>query len=479
MRSLRNLVSSFGLWAIALGAGASDRDEMLAYLDSASGVYQALAMTIWDNAELGYQETRSSALLQETLAAEGFEIEAGVAGIPTAFVASYGSGKPVIGLLAEFDALPGISQSSAPLREPIEGKNAGHACGHHLFGAGSTAAAVAIKRWLAANPGSGTIRLYGTPAEEGGSGKVYMVRAGLFEDTDAVLVWHPADRNSADYSATLANKSAKFRFSGVSSHAAVAPERGRSALDGVEAMNFMVNLLREHVPQESRIHYVITSGGSAPNVVPDFAEVFYYVRHPNAETLKGIWSRVMDAAEAAAQGTGTTMEAEVIHGNHSVLPNEALARVMHKNLTQVGGVQYDAQERDYARRITATLNLDENLEGREAQVEPLKFLQLMGSTDVGDVSWRVPTTEMRAATWVPGTSPHTWQAIAAGGTSIGGKGMLVAAKTLALTAADLYEQPELLVAAREEFETRLGPNFRYEALLGDRDPPLDYRKGVE
>ena len=467
------------LTTLSLVSQAADRDQAIAYLDSAAADYQTLAMTIWDHAELGYQENRSSSLLQETLAAEGFSIEAGVADIPTAFVASYGSGEPVIGLLAEFDALPGISQSNEPVRQPVEGKNSGHACGHHLFGAGSIAAAVAVKRWLAANKRSGTVRLYGTPAEEGGSGKVYMVRAGLFEDTDAVLVWHPADRNSADFSATLANKSAKFRFRGVSSHAAVAPERGRSALDGVEAMNFMVNMLREHVPQETRLHYVITSGGSAPNVVPDFAEVFYYVRHPNAETLKGIWTRVIAAAEAAAMGTGTTLEAEVIHGNHSVLPNEALATVMHRNLSRVGGVRYNKAERDYANKITSTLDLAEDLQGQEERIEPLKFHQLMGSTDVGDVSWRVPTTEMRAATWVPGTSPHTWQAIAAGGTSIGGKGMMVAAKTMTLTAIDLFEQPALLTAAREEFEQRLGPDFHYEALLGDRDPPLDYRKGVE
>jgi len=467
------------LYLLALVSQAAERDEALAYLDGASASYKELAMTIWDHAELGYQEQRSSALLQNTLAAEGFKIEAGVAGIPTAFVASYGSGEPVIGMLAEFDALPGISQSSAPERQLLEGRNSGHACGHHLFGAGSTAAAIAVKRWLAATNGSGTIRLYGTPAEEGGSGKVYMVRAGLFDDADAVLVWHPADRNSADYSSTLANKSAKFRFRGVSSHAAVAPERGRSALDGVEAMNYMVNLLREHVPQETRLHYVITSGGSAPNVVPDFAEVFYYVRHPNAETLKEIWTRVMAAAEAAAMGTGTTLEAEVIHGNHSVLPNEALATVMHGNLSSVGGVKYSASEKAYASKITSTLGLSEDLTGLETEIPPLKFHQLMGSTDVGDVSWRVPTSEMRAATWVPGTSPHTWQAIAAGGTSIGAKGMMVAAKTLTLTAIDLFEQPALLTAARKEFEQRLGPDFHYEALLGDRDPPLDYRKGVE
>ncbi len=455
---------------------AASPESMLDYLDQHSQQYDALAQTIWDKAELGYLENESSALLQNTLREAGFEVETGVADIPTAFVATYGKGGPVIGLLAEFDALPGISQSAAPQREIVEGKNSGHACGHHLFGAGSTAAAIAVKEWLEQNKVPGTVRLYGTPAEEGGSGKVYLVRAGLFDDVDAVLVWHPADRNASDPATSLANKSAKFRFRGFSSHAAVAPERGRSALDGVEAMNFMTNMLREHVPQETRIHYVITEGGSAPNVVPDFAEVFYYVRHPQAAELEKIWARVMAAAEGAAQGTGTTVEAEVIHGNHSLLPNETLASAMHRRLEQVGGVEYDSEEQAFADKITASLNLKQDLSGQQAQVQPMAFVQGMGSTDVGDVSWQVPTVEMRAATWVPGTAPHSWQAIAAGGTSIGYKGMLVAAKVMALTAADLYQDPELLKAAQEEFEQRRGADFHYEALLGDREPPLDYRR---
>jgi aminobenzoyl-glutamate utilization protein B len=464
---------------ITNGVLAADKESMINYLDTSTDKYGELALAIWDKAELGYLETESSALLQAALAAEGFSIKSGVAGIPTAFVASYGSGQPVIGMLAEFDALPGISQSATPTRQIPEGKTSGHACGHHLFGAGSTAAAIAVKQWIEANGVKGTLRLYGTPAEEGGSGKVYMARAGLFEDADAILAWHPDDHNRASPSTTLANKSAKFRFKGISSHAAIAPERGRSALDGVEAMNFMTNLLREHVPQETRIHYVITSGGSAPNVVPDFAEVFYYVRHPNAETLKDIWGRVMQAAEAAALGTGTTISAEVIHGNHSVLPNETLATVGHANLTQVGGVTYSVAEREFADKLTESLNLTEDVAGREQRIKPLKFYQRMGSTDVGDVSWLVPTFEMRAATYVPGTRAHTWQAIAAGGTSIGIKGMMVAAKTLALTAADLFEQPQVLTEAKAEFLQNRGPDFKYEALLGDRSPPLDYRAGVQ
>ncbi len=459
-------------WLVAPAQG-DDADVMLSFLERNEARFGSVAMDIWDYAELGYLETKSSERLQQVLASEGFEIQAGVAGIPTAFVASFGAGKPVIGVLAEFDALPGISQSRAPTRDILEDKHAGHACGHHLFGAGSTAAAIAIRQWLEDNKVSGTIRLYGTPAEEGGSGKVYLVRAGLFDDVDTVLHWHPADRNSANASSTLANKSARFKFRGVSAHAAAAPHRARSALDAVEAMNYMVNLLREHVPQETRIHYIVSHGGEAPNVVPDFAESYYYVRHPDAATLGQLWERVVNIAEAAAKGTETQLSVEVMHGNHSVLPNEELAQLMHSNLSRVGGVHYDAVEAVFAEKLSKSLH--GNYIGMEQEIMPYEVRQGMGSTDVGDISWVVPTVGMRAATWVPGTAAHSWQAIAAGGTSIGIKGMTVAAKTLALTARDLFLQPALIDAAVQEFNMRRGENFQYRALLGDRDPPLDYR----
>lgn len=459
-------------WLVAPAQG-DDADVMLSFLERNEARFGSVAMDIWDYAELGYLETKSSERLQQVLASEGFEIQAGVAGIPTAFVASFGAGKPVIGVLAEFDALPGISQSRAPTRDILEDKHAGHACGHHLFGAGSAAAAIAIRQWLEDNKVSGTIRLYGTPAEEGGSGKVYLVRAGLFDDVDTVLHWHPADRNSANASSTLANKSARFKFRGVSAHAAAAPHRARSALDAVEAMNYMVNLLREHVPQETRIHYIVSHGGEAPNVVPDFAESYYYVRHPDAATLGQLWERVVNIAEAAAKGTETQLSVEVMHGNHSVLPNEELAQLMHSNLSRVGGVHYDAVEAVFAEKLSKSLH--GNYIGMEQEIMPYEVRQGMGSTDVGDISWVVPTVGMRAATWVPGTAAHSWQAIAAGGTSIGIKGMTVAAKTLALTARDLFLQPTLIDAAVQEFNMRRGENFQYRALLGDRDPPLDYR----
>jgi aminobenzoyl-glutamate utilization protein B len=452
------------------------RDRVLAGIDSQEEAYANIALQIWGYAEVGYQEERSSNLLQETLRDAGFTVEAGVAGMPTAFTASYGSGKPVVAILAEFDALPGITQDSVPYRKPKEDMEAGHACGHHLFGTASIAAGIAAEQWLQQSGASGEIRVYGTPAEEGGAGKVYMVREGLFDDVDAVLHWHPSDRNDASPATSLANRSAKFRFYGLSTHAAGAPDRGRSALDGVEAMDAMVNLMREHVPQETRIHYVITRGGEAPNVVPDFAEVYYYVRNPSADVLEGIWERVVKAAEGAALGTGTRMDFEVIHGIHSLLPNDVLSRLVDRNLRVVGGVRYSAEELAFARQIHETLGVSDSELGDEANVEPYGLKHGMGSTDVGDVSWVVPAAGLEAATWVPGTSAHSWQAIAAGGTTIGAKGMLVAAKTLALTAVDLFEAPEVIADAHAELLERRGPDFQYWSLVGDRAPPLDYRR---
>ena len=448
--------------------------SLTSYVDE--DTVQSVAASLWDYAEVGYQEERSSGLMQEKLAEKGFSVKAGVAGIPTAFVAEYGAGEPVIAILAEFDALPGINQAAEATRAPIEGKNAGHACGHNLFGAGSLGAALAVRDWLEASGATGTIRLYGTPAEEGGSGKVYMVREGLFDDVDFSLHWHADDENSAAARTTLANRSAKFRFTGVSAHAAGAPDKARSALDGVEALNYMTNLLREHVPQETRIHYVITNGGLAPNVVPDFAEVFYYVRHPDAKTLTQIWTRVEDAARAAALGTGTEVEWEIIHGNHSLLINETLAKLAHEKLTEVGGVTYTPEEEKFARAIHATLNSPQYEIGEQEKIQPYDVSLGYGSTDVGDVSIATPTVGLRVATWVPGTSAHSWQAVAASGHSIGYKGAVNAAKALALTAQALYTDKALQNAARAEFDARRGDDYEYLPLLGDRKPPLDYRK---
>jgi len=473
------LASTFICPSFAQRKGAPDAADKLK-LQAAENIqagydpYKTVALAIWDYAELGYKEVKSSALLQKTLEENGFKVEASVAGIPTAFVATYGTGKPVIGILAEFDALPGISQSSAPVKTPVANKSSGHACGHHLFGTGSVAAGIAIKNLIQAGKLNGTIKVFGCPAEEGGSGKVYMVREGLFSDVDAVIHWHPGDNNSVTYTSALANKSAKFRFYGISSHASASPEKGRSALDGVEGMNYMVNMMREHIPQETRIHYVITNGGKAPNVVPEFAEVYYYVRHPDKVVAVNTFDRVVKAAEGAALATETKMDFEIIGGTHDLLINKTLAAAMQANLQKVGGVQYTAQEKEFGKSIQSTFSGTIPSLDSAAFVKPLHTEKSLGSTDVGDVSYTVPTVGLEAATWVPGTSAHSWQAVAAGGTDIGVKGMMVAAKTMAFTAIDLFVKPELIQKAWEEFKASKG-NYQYKALLGDRKPALNYR----
>ncbi|MBP6424561.1 MAG: amidohydrolase [Flavobacterium sp.] len=455
---------------------AQKTDKITANLDAKKEVYSSIAQQIWGFAEMGYQEEKSAELLQQTLSNEGFKVTKGVAGIPTAFIAEYGEGLPVIAILGEYDALPGLSQEAVAEKKSA-GKAAGHACGHHLFGTASTAAAIEVKNWLKTNKKKGTIRFYGCPAEEGGSGKVYLVREGLFNDVDAALHWHPGDANDANPGSALANKSAKFRFYGIASHAGMAPEKGRSALDGVEAMNMMVNMMREHIPSDARIHYVITNGGKAPNVVPDFAEVYYYVRHSNRKMVVDIFDRIAKAAEGAALGTGTKMDYELIGGTHELLPNITLQKMMHANLVKVGGVQYTEKEKEFGNQIIQSLGIENGSLEKAGMVQPYKTLDpSFGSTDVGDVSFTVPTAGMGSATWVPGTPAHSWQAVAAGGTDIGNKGMMVAAKTIALTAIDLILNPSIILKAKEELNQKRGSDFKYTPLLGDRKPALDYRK---
>ena len=452
-------------------------DALLAALDKATPHWVSVEQQIWGFAEVGYQEVKSSALQQAEMTAAGFALKVGVAGEPTAFIAEWGSGKPVIAIIGEFDALPGLSQAVSPDKQPIVAGAPGHGCGHHLLGTGSLAAAVAVKEWMIANKVAGTIRYIAAPAEEGGSGKVYMVRDGIFSDVDVAVSWHPSDANSVTGQSSQANISGKFRFHGIASHAAGAPERGRSALDAVEIMDVMTNFLREHVPDGTRMHYIITSGGAAPNVVPDFAEVYYLARHNDMRIVKDVWERITNAAKGAALGTGTTFDLQLVSSVYNLLINDTLARAMQVHLARVGGVPYTTDERLFGEGIQKSYPNSIVPIAEAAKVQPLKFGgSQMGSTDVGDVSWTVPTVELEAATWVPGTTAHSWQAVAAGGMTIGAKGMMVAAKTMALTAAELFTNPQLIAAAKAEFEQKRGPNFKWSTVLGNQKPALDYRK---
>ena len=454
---------------------ASNDSDLDQTINKHQSQFENIAMQIWDLAEVGYQEYKSSKLLQDTLEEHGFKIQINVANIPTAFIAEYGSGKPVIAILGEFDALPGVAQSASPFKESYKDNQAGHACGHHLFGSGSAWSSVVIKEWLIANKIKGTIRFYGTPAEEGGSGKVYMARAGLFNDVDIALHWHPGSVSHARPRTSNSNKSARFTFTGISAHAASAPDQGRSALDGVESMNMMVNLMREHIPQDSRIHYVITKGGLAPNVIPDEAEVYYYVRHPKRKMVESLFKRVVKAAKGAAMGTETEVSYEVMHGNYPLMPNDTLQRIMHKKLSDRGGITYSSLENDFANQIYKTFLNPSAQIGDQENILPYETTHGYGSTDVGDISWLVPTGGARIASWVPGTSAHSWQAVASGGTTIGLKGTKLAVQVLTETAREIYLNPDIVKQAETELSTNVGEDFNYVPLLGDRSPPLDYR----
>ncbi len=475
-------------WALVAGvlcAGAAEarapepqRAQILGLVDKAGPRMGEVAQQIWGFAEVGYQETKSSALLQKELKAAGFTVEPGVAGMPTAFIARFRDGDgPVIAILAEYDALPGLAQHAEPARSPIPGHEAGHACGHHIFGAASVAAAQAVKAWMQANDVKGEIRVYGSPAEEGGSGKVYLVRSGLFSDVSATLHWHPSDTNSAAQTISLANISGKFRFAGLSAHASASPEKGRSALDGVEILNVAVNYMREHVPSSARIHYVVTDGGSAPNVVPDKAEVYYYVRHADPQVVRDVMGRIQKAAEGAAMASETKVSFEQTGGVYNMLPNDALGRLMDQNLREVGGPKWDAKDTAFGQAMTAHLPPTKLTLASVGEVRPYEVGGGGGgSTDVADVSWVTPTAGITAATWTPGTPAHSWQAVAAGGTPIATKGGIVAAKTLALTAADLFTDAATIAKAKAELDQRRGDGFIYKAMVGDRPPPLDYRR---
>jgi aminobenzoyl-glutamate utilization protein B len=461
--------------AVILGASALfAADDVLNRVAAHADHFGDVSRQIWEAAELGFHESKSSTLLQRELKANGFEVNAGVAGMPTGFVASYGSGKPVIALMGEFDALPGLSQKGEPTLSPVTAGAPGHGCGHNLLGSASALAAVAIKEEMQARGLKGTLRYYGTPAEEGGGGKIYMLHAGLFKDVDAVLAWHPGDTNRVNMGSLLANNGGRFRFYGVAAHAAAAPDRGRSALDGVMIMLNSIEFLREHVPQETRIHYIITNGGSAPNIVPAFAEVSLIARNPDAQVLNGIWERIMDCARAGALASGTRMEFEQGTNYSNVVPNDTLADVLARAMNKAGGYQYTAEEKKFAEEIQKTLGAPARSPGPDKVITDKSETVGSASSDSGDVSWVVPTAQLTAATFVSGVGAHTWQGAACAGTSIGRKGMVVAARTLALGAIELFEKPEEVAEAHVAFQKRLAGRKWNTRIPADGKPPLDY-----
>ncbi len=447
---------------------------------------------IWGFTELGLEEFKSSALLADELRKSGFKVEMGVAGMPTAFVATYGSGRPVLGVMGEYDALAGVSQKAVPRKEPLVEGAPGHGCGHNIHGASGMAGAIAAKVAMEATGIRGTLKFFGTPAEETAGGKVYMVRDGIFDGLDAVLSHHPGSMNTGGYGSNNAVNDAKFHFYGVSSHAAASPEDGRSATDAVELMNVGVNYLREHIIQEARIHYVVKSGGDQPNVVPAYACSWYYIRAPERDQVEQIYNRVLEIAKGASIMTGTTHRVEFVGGLYNKLLNRALGDLVVSNMREIGPPKYSEEEKKFAKEIGKTIppemKRDSLRKSKRPDWEKLTDVDLdqtvpdtwerwgAGSTDVSDVSWKAPTMEFTTATFILGSPGHSWQNTAQSGMGIGHKSLIFAAKIMSACVIDLLTEPETLRKIQDEFKQRLGGRVYKSPLSPEMKPPLDIWK---
>jgi aminobenzoyl-glutamate utilization protein B len=477
----RFTMGTFSVTALALALTAPEAEvaktAALDWIDKNAQTLERVNQNIWSYAETGLEETRSSKELIDLLEAHGFTVEKGVAGMPTAFVATYGSGRPAIGILAEYDALPGLSQDKVPERREREGVRAGHGCGHSIFGTASTGAAIALKEAIASGAISGTVKLYGTPAEETGIGKTYMLREGFFRDDDAILTWHASPVTSSGYAYSKANVSVKFRFSGLPAHASTSPHQGRSALDAVELMNVGVNYMREHVKEDARIHYVVTSGGGQPNVVPPSAEVWYYIRANRHSDVEDYFEWVNEIARAAAAMSRTKLESVQVDADmHEVLPNRTISEVLQRNLELVKAPRFTDEEKAFARKTQADLpRAPEKALSEEIEPLPEEPGQDLASTDVGDISWFVPVGELSVASYAYGAPGHSWQIVAATGMSIGEKALLVAAKTLAGAAVDLFASPELVRKAKDDFEAIRKPLEWVTLIPGGQRAPKTIR----
>lgn len=455
------------------------------FIESKKDLFFDLNDKIWDYAEIRFKELKSSKLQIDALKEDGFEIETGQSGMESAFIASYGSGKPVIGILGEYDALSDLSQKADVFhKEPVSTDGAGHGCGHNTLGVAALASAMAVKEYLISNNLSGTVRYYGCPAEESGGGKAFLVRDGYFDDVDAAFTWHPFAVNSVIGSGFLANVKVLFDFEGVSSHAAASPELGRSALDGVELMNIGVNFLREHMIDDARIHYAITdAGGNSPNVVQPKAQVFYTVRAPKTSQVKDLFERVKDIAKGAALMTGTKVKTNVVAGYADYLANETLTKIMEKHAKEVlGNVEYTEDELNYAKKYQETfsdeLKTIQRLFGMNNDfVEDNPMLnslmpsfKLPGSSDVGNVSYVAPMAQFMGNCYALGTPAHSWQIVAQGKSSITHKGLLTAAKILALTAVEVFEEPGMLSDVKKDHEVNLDGQEYYSLITEETKP---------
>jgi len=428
---------------------------------------------IWAAEETAFNEVQSSKLLADYAEANGFKVERGVAEMPTAFVATYGSGSPVIGILGEFDALPGLSQNKVPTKSPLHEGQPGHGCGHNLFGTASLGAAISIKEMIDQGKLKGTIKFYGTPAEEKFFGKLWMVRAGLFDGVDVVMDWHPAAETKAEVQTGLALVDFIVEFNGQAAHASGDPWNGRSASDALEFYTTGINYLREHVKPSVRMHYHIQDGGQVVNVVPDYSRLWVRVRDTKRDGMEEVYARVKKMAEGAAIMANVDYKISLVSGVYEVLVNRTGGDLLTKNLGLLGPMSYTSEEIAFARKIQESTGKPQV--GLHTKIEPLEETNPSaggGSTDVGDVSWVVPTIRLGVATAPLGTPWHSWAVVACGGMSIGHKGMLHASKTLSMTMVDLFEDPKKVEAVKAEYKQRKGDTV-YKGLLPDGPPPLD------
>jgi aminobenzoyl-glutamate utilization protein B len=460
----------------------NDKKKLAALIDAKAGIFTDMSDAVWGHAETRFDLKKSAALLISALEKEGFSVERGVADMEHAFVATFGSGGPVVGILAEYDALSDLSQlSDAIEKKALTPGGNGHGCGHNALGSGALAAAVGLKDFLVSERRGGTIKFFGCPAEESGSGKAFMARAGIFDGTDAMFTWHPWTETRMWGFSSLANYQVYFRFKGISSHAASSPERGRSALDALELMSVGVNYLREHIVQEARIHYAYTNaGGGSPNVVQSDTSALYFVRAPKSSQVRRIFERVVDIAKGAALMTGTTMEIEWDSACSEYIVNDALGCVMYENMRSLGGITYSDEEKEYARKYTATLpetskqgvadlikkcfdpidsGKAEEMASESLQGELFPYMMtdstLPGSTDVGDASWIAPTAQALVTCYPTGTVAHSWQWVAAGKSPIVHKGLIYAGKVIAMTGLDVIDDPKIAERAKAEHLKRL------------------------
>ena len=475
MRNLLSIVFVIGSTFLLNSQSVNKlKKDLLNSIEEKTLELTSLSDKIWEAAEVAFREDKSAEYLIEYAEANGLTIERGLAGMPTAFTASYGKGKPVIGIIGEFDALPGLSQTTAPYRDELIEGGAGHGCGHNLFGTASLGAAIAIKELIEKGSIEGTVKFFGTPAEEKFFGKLWMIREGVFDDVDICMDWHPADKTEANVQPSLALVDFMVEFTGQSAHASMDPWNARAANDALELYTSGINAYREHVKPSVRMHYHIQDAGQVVNVVPDYSRIWVRVRDITKEGLQPVYDHVRKMAGGAAIMANVEHKVSLISGIHDLLPNRTGGAALQKNLEALGDIQYTQEEIDFALEMQRNNGKPEiGIDGKIRSLRETLKSPGGGSTDVGDVSYNVPVVSLNATTAPKGVPWHSWSVVASSGMSIGHKGMLYAAKALGMTMVDIFKDSRLRDDIKREFDERIG-EYEYDPFLDPGPPPLDY-----